>query len=116
MSEELPSFIDEEDWQDFQAHRKEIGKPMTETAKRRMLRKLYRMAESGEDIAEALDQSIRNGWQDVWPVKQQQVKPKAHQDYKPEPLPETSEEQAKENLKKLQTEAAKVFNISGGRK
>lgn len=113
---DLPDWLNADDWNDFVAHRKEIKKPLTDTAKRRMLMKLYRMKEAGENISAVIEQSIVNGWQDAWPAKQQYTKPQAHQDYKPEPEPEYDEEKAKENLERLQSEIGKVFNITGGRR
>lgn len=113
---ELPEWLDQDDWDDFIQHRKELRKPMTDTAKRRMLRKLGKMKDAGEYIPEVIDQSIRNGWQDIYPAKQLYTRPAAHQDYHPEPVPEYDEERAKENLEILQAEMGKVFNITGGRK
>lgn len=58
-------FIDA--WCEFIEHRKEIKKPMTELAIKKMLKKL---AAYPSDIATAmLDQSIENGWQGVFPLK-----------------------------------------------
>jgi len=51
--------------QDFAAFREEIRKPLTVTAARRIVAKLADIAEP-EAVA-AMDKSIRNGWQDVYP-------------------------------------------------
>lgn len=51
--------------QDFAAFREEIRKPLTPTAARRIAAKLADLAEP-EAVA-AMDKSIRNGWQDVYP-------------------------------------------------
>jgi hypothetical protein len=51
--------------QDFAAFREEIRKPLTATAARRIVAKLSDLAEP-EAVA-AMDKSIRNGWQDVYP-------------------------------------------------
>lgn len=50
---------------DFAAFREEIRKPLTPTAARRIVAKLADIAEP-EAVA-AMDKSIRNGWQDVYP-------------------------------------------------
>ena len=64
-----PTFIDAELWNDFKGHRIDIKKPMTERAEKMMLNKLARADAQGYDVNEALERSIINGWQDVFPDK-----------------------------------------------
>lgn len=54
-------------WCEFIEHRKEIKKPMTELAMKKMLKKLA--AYPGSVAIAMLDQSIENGWQGVFPLK-----------------------------------------------
>ena len=54
-------------WTDFQEHRKQMKKPMTDLAKQRMLAKLEKQ---GVDTAIVmLENSIENGWQGVFEIK-----------------------------------------------
>ena len=64
-----PTFLDADLWEDFKGHRQDIKKPMTERAEKRMLNKLARADAQGFDVNEALERSIINGWQDVFPDK-----------------------------------------------
>lgn len=95
-----PSWLNEDDWKDFQAHRKEIGRPMTDTAKRRMLMKLYRMREASEPISQCMERSMVNGWKDVYPIPPElrETKPQSHREFQRDSEPEsnlTDEEVAK---------------------
>lgn len=65
----LPEFLDAEIWHDFVSHREDIKKPMSSRAEKMMLNKLARADAQGWDVNEALERSIINGWQDVFPDK-----------------------------------------------
>jgi uncharacterized protein YdaU (DUF1376 family) len=65
----LPSWLPPSAWADFLAHRKAIKKPMGEGAIARMLKSLETMQASGVDVLARMDESIRNGWADVYPPK-----------------------------------------------
>lgn len=57
-------------WADFRKHRNKIRAPMTERAEGGILKKLEAIqAEHGHDPVAVLDQSIRKGWRDVFPLK-----------------------------------------------
>lgn len=58
-------------WQGFCQMRKQIKKPMTDRAVKRMLAKLERMHEAGQDIEAVLDQSTNACWADVYEVKEE---------------------------------------------
>lgn len=58
-----------EDWNDFEAMRKSIGKPMTDRARKIILNKLEKLKDEGYDIKQILENSITNNWQDVYPPK-----------------------------------------------
>lgn len=65
----LPDFLPAEVWGELVTHRKAIGKPMTEQAKSRMLAKLSGLHSDGVNVLAAIDDTIRNGWQDVFAPK-----------------------------------------------
>ena len=66
---DLPEWLDGHAWSEFASHRAEIGKPMTDKAAIRMVAKLARLRDDGVDVKAAMDDSIRNGWQDVFAAK-----------------------------------------------
>ena len=69
LSAELPEVVPAELWAEFVEHRWAIDKPMTAQAVERMLAKLVTLAADGVKLREAVDTSIRNGWQDVFAPK-----------------------------------------------
>lgn len=70
----IPEDIDTDLWQDFLGMRRSIRKPATDRAQWLILGKLRNMEKEGQDVAAMLRQSIRNSWQDVFPVKTERVK------------------------------------------
>lgn len=66
---ETPHWLDSETWEDFRAHRKEIKKPLTPTAEKRMLRKLERLHAEGWDVNYCLDHAMAEGWRGVFAVE-----------------------------------------------
>lgn len=66
---ELPSFLSAEQWQEYLDHRKSIKSPMTLLAQKKAINQLIKFEADGQDITEVLDQSIRNGWKGIFPVK-----------------------------------------------
>lgn len=79
--------LDPEMWTDFVQHRKDIKKPLSPVAEKRMLSRLSRFLEQGLNVNAMLERSIVNGWQDVYPEKQD-PKPQSH---KMGEIPETPE-------------------------
>lgn len=63
----LPESIPPETWQMFEEHRNRLRKPMTDRARMLIVGKLEKI---GGNPAAVLDQSIRKGWQDVFPVQE----------------------------------------------
>jgi hypothetical protein len=57
-------------WDAFVEMRKKIRKPLTERAAALIGSKLQCMKQAGFIPDEVLDQSIRNSWQDVFPIKE----------------------------------------------
>ena len=49
--------------------RRKIKKPLTDRAKKLIIKQLHDMKQSGQDPGEVLDQSTRNSWQGVFEVK-----------------------------------------------
>lgn len=66
MTYPIPSFIKQENWNDFVAMRKEIKKPLTETAAKRLISKLTEFDANGFDANESLDYSIMGQYQGVF--------------------------------------------------
>jgi len=57
-------------WGDFLEMRRKLGKPATVRAMEGIIRELEKLAAGDKEKQhEILDQSIRNGYQDVWPLK-----------------------------------------------
>lgn len=57
-------------WADFRKHRTKVKAPMTERAERSILKRLEEIQrEHGHDPVAVLEQTIRKGWRDVFPLK-----------------------------------------------
>jgi phage replication O-like protein O len=67
---EIPSWISSECFESFKEMRKKIKKPMTKRAEELVIKELGKLKEKGSDPNEVLEQSIRNDWQDVYPIKE----------------------------------------------
>ena len=52
----------------FAEHRKKLKKPMTDYAKKLLLKKLQKLAKTEQEQIAILNQSIENGWQGVFPL------------------------------------------------
>lgn len=71
---ELPVWIEEQVWKDFEAMRNHIGKRMTDRARQMVVNELKRLLDKGFNPILVLEQSIRNSWQDVYPLKESHVR------------------------------------------
>jgi hypothetical protein len=69
-------------WMEFVEMRKKIRKPMTDKAVELIHRELLRLKGLGHDPVQVLEQSIRNGWQDVFPVREDKSNVRATDDVK----------------------------------
>ena len=58
-----------------------MGAKMTPIAETKLLNELNRLAENDQDKIAILDQSIRNGWKGVFPLKEQKKR-----DYEEHPV------------------------------
>lgn len=66
LSYPIPNFIEQENWNDFVAMRKEIKKPLTETSSKRTINALIKFDANGFDANESLDYSIANNYPGVF--------------------------------------------------
>ena len=66
---ELPDWVDRTVWDGFVEMRKRKRAPMTERAQVLVIQALTKYRDQGEDPNAMLDQSIRNTWTDVYPVR-----------------------------------------------
>lgn len=64
----LPPWIPPDSWKEFEDHRKKLRKPMTDRARQLIVAELEKLKPA--EPAQLLAQSIRNGWQDVFPLKE----------------------------------------------
>lgn len=65
----LPNWVPVEAWNGYAEMRKKIRKPMTARAQSLVVKTLERIRERGFSVEEALDNSTRNGWIDVYEPK-----------------------------------------------
>ena len=72
LSYPVPSFIEQENWNDFVAMRKEIKKPLTETACKRLVKSLIEFDANGFDVNDSLNSSIMNQYQGVFEKNRKQ--------------------------------------------
>jgi hypothetical protein len=70
----IPVWISQESWQAFTEMRRKIKAPLTDYAGKLIVHELVRLKTSGEDPQACLDQSIRNGWRDVFPLRDKQLR------------------------------------------
>lgn len=69
----LPDWVPAEAWGEFVKMRKTLKKPMTPYAEKLMLKRLAAFVADGQDAEAMLNQSILNCWQNVYPLKDEQV-------------------------------------------
>ncbi|WP_198361451.1 hypothetical protein [Halomonas sp. N3-2A] len=65
----LPEWLPAEQWKDFVEHRKGKKSKLTELAAKKIISKLDKLRQEGNDLAAVLDQSVANDWTGVFPVK-----------------------------------------------
>ena len=70
----IPLWITQESWQAFEESRRKIKAPLTPYAGKLILAELCKLKASGEDPQACLDQTIRNGWRDVFPLRDKAMK------------------------------------------
>lgn len=65
-----PDWVPKEAWTGFEANRRKLRFPMTVRAASLVCMELDRLRAQGHDPAAVLDQSTRNGWRDVFPLRE----------------------------------------------
>lgn len=66
---EIPDWIKTESWAAFCEMRLKLRAPLTERAKALVISRLSSLRADGDDADEVLNQSTRNGWKSIWPLK-----------------------------------------------
>jgi len=66
---EPPEWIPTEPWAGFVEMRKKTREPLTDRAITLIVKQLEKLRAEGHEVAEVLDQSTRNNWKDVYPLK-----------------------------------------------
>jgi hypothetical protein len=69
----LPSYIDRDAWEGFEAMRKACKKPLTHRAAVLILKELQKLKDAGHDPNAALDQSTNHCWADVYQPKEKPI-------------------------------------------
>jgi hypothetical protein len=64
-----PAWVDPESWDAYVAMRRKARKAPTDRACQLVMTELIRLSALGHDPSAVLDQSTRNGWTDVYPLK-----------------------------------------------
>lgn len=62
----LPPNLRQEVWEEFLEHRRQIKKPMTALAEKKMLNSLAKHQANGYSIEKLLNRSIEGGWQNIF--------------------------------------------------
>ena len=76
-----PDWLDVALWAEFLSHRKALKKPMTDYAQALAFKLLERLKAAGHDPADAINQSIFNGWQGLFEPRAVEIKSAAQSDY-----------------------------------
>lgn len=67
---EYPEQLDQEAWEEYKQHRREIKRPLTPLAEKKALVKLLLLAdECNCKQSQIIDQTIENGWQGLFHLK-----------------------------------------------
>lgn len=90
-----PDFIDPDAWCAFHESRRKLKAPLTPYAEKLIIRELVKLKCAGHDPQACLDQSIMNGWRDVFPLRDKGITA-------------TSVAMADEELQRARSQAAKA--------
>ena len=66
----IPEWIDPEAWKDFSDMRMKIKKPLSEATIKLTIRELEKLRSKGQDPKAILNQSVMNGWQGIFPLRE----------------------------------------------
>jgi hypothetical protein len=73
----LPDWIQPDAWKGYEDMRGRIRKPMTDRARKLVIKELEKLRDEGHDPAAVLDRSTLKGWTDVYALKGEAAMPKA---------------------------------------
>ena len=65
----LPFWIPPQTWEGFEEMRKKVKAPLTDYARRLIVKQLGNLHKEGYPPVKVLNQSIVNSWRDVYPLK-----------------------------------------------
>lgn len=68
-----PDWVPAEPWSAFVDSRRKSRHPLTDRAAALIVTELAKLSAKGHEPGEVLDQSTRNGWRDVFPIRAQRV-------------------------------------------
>lgn len=68
---ELPEWIEQQDWDDYRQHRKDMKKPMNANTEKRAIQKLAKIKKNGHIVKEIINETIINGWVGFFEPKKQ---------------------------------------------
>lgn len=78
----LPTWIPQPTWDAFvEMRKKTLKKPPTDFALMLILKELFKLRDQGQDPLACLEQSIVNGWADVYALKEKKANRVAVSDY-----------------------------------
>ena len=66
----LPDWVPKMEWQEFKKMRGKMRKPLGEHAEILLIKDLERLCECGNDCKAVIEQSIKNGWQGLFEIKE----------------------------------------------
>jgi hypothetical protein len=101
------TFIEPESWEAFKEMRKKIRAPLTYYAETLIARELVKLKASGQDPQACLDQSIMNGWRDVFPLRDKGITRPAHEEFKKDAPQTAGEREASEKARRMAMAAIK---------
>ena len=68
---EIPKWVNQPAWDGFEQMRRKLRYPLTPRAAELVIRRLAELRDEGHDPNAVLDQSTRNAWRDVYPIKKE---------------------------------------------
>lgn len=66
---DFPRWLNQELWEEYKLHRKDLKRPLTPRAEKMAINRLARLIDKGSDQEEIIEQTIANGWIGLWEVK-----------------------------------------------
>ncbi len=66
----LPAWVPASTWADFEEHRREKGKPLTDAGRAVLVRGLEQLRAAGNDPRAVIEQTVIKGWDRFYPVRE----------------------------------------------